>query len=95
MPESFYNLMSEYETSKAMDVVWLKISGLDDEIQKTQPFKLIKTDKERAIKIIIELVIKLYIIAKILEPFLPQTSEKILDAIKSNKMPATLFPRIN
>ena len=41
-----------------------------------------------------ELVLELLHIAKLLEPFLPETSKKIGEAIKLNKMPSVpLFLR--
>jgi hypothetical protein len=33
-------------------------------------------------------------IGKLLAPFMPDTSEKILAAVKENKKPENLFPRI-
>ena len=72
-----------------------KISEMDLYIQKTQPFKLVKEDEEKAKKILSELVSGLWDIASMLKPFLPKTSEKIIIAIQSNKMPEALFPRIN
>jgi len=36
---------------------------------------------------------ELYRIAKNLKPFLPDTSEKIIKAVKENKKPENLFPR--
>jgi len=76
-----------------MDLIWRGISALDLKIQETQPFKLIKTDEDRAREILLELVAGLNQIAVMLRPFLPETSEKILDALRQNRMPKTLFPR--
>ncbi len=89
----YKRLMENFELSKAMDFVWNKISEMDLKIQRTQPFKLIKTDEKRAKEILVEMVDGLRGVAEMLKPFLPQTSEKILDAVKQNKMPKTLFPR--
>jgi methionyl-tRNA synthetase len=63
------------------------VSDLDKIIQSEQPFKLVKTDPEKGKKIIKELVERLYLIAEMLEPIIPTTSEKIKDAVKANKMP--------
>ena len=89
------SLMDSFELSKVMDLIWQKISEMDLYIQKTQPFKLVKEDEEKAKKILRELVSGLWDIALMLKPFLPKTSEKIIIAIQSNKMPEALFPRIN
>ncbi|MBU2219283.1 class I tRNA ligase family protein, partial [Patescibacteria group bacterium] len=93
LPDNYKKLMENFELSKAMDLIWEKISKLDLRIQETQPFKLIKTDENKAKEILGELVSGLYQIAIMLQPFLPETSEKIIEAVKSNKMPQPLFLR--
>lgn len=89
----YKKFMDDFELNKAMDFIWQKISDLDKKIQETEPFKLIKTDEKAAKKILLELVSGLFEIAIMLEPFLPETSEKILRAIEANKMPEPLFLR--
>lgn len=84
---------AEFNLQKACDYVWSLISGLDEKIQTTEPFKLVKEDKEKAVKIIRELVQGLYDIIVYLKPLLPETSEKIAEAIKDNKKPDGLFER--
>ena len=59
----------------------------DSRIQDTQPFKLIKEDREQALEIITSLVVDLYAIACMLRPFLPETSAKIIKLIHENKSP--------
>lgn len=93
MLDGFKEFMDNFELNKAMDLIWRKISELDLKIQETQPFKLIKTDEKKAKEILMELVAGLQNIALMLKPFLPQTSEKIFNAIKANKMPEPLFLR--
>jgi methionyl-tRNA synthetase len=91
--ENFKEAMNNYEINKAADIVWEKIGELDGKIQITEPFKLVKTDKEAAVKIIKELVVDLYTIGRMLNPIMPETSAVIKSTIKSNKMPAPLFLR--
>ncbi len=93
IPENFKEAMNNFEINKATDIIWQRISELDGKIQTTQPFKLVKTDKETAIKIIKELVVDLYIIGRMLNPIMPETSAIIKSAIKTNKMPSPLFLR--
>lgn len=93
LPDDYKDLMDNFELSKAMDLVWQKISELDLKIQETQPFKLIKEDEEKAKKILRELIAGLRDIALMLKPFLPDASEKIIGAIEANKMPEPLFLR--
>ncbi len=77
------------EIQKAMNQIWKKIGELDLEIQEKKPWE--SKDKD----MIKMLVVKLAEIAHMLKIFLPDTSEKILNAIKENKKPENLFPRIN
>jgi len=87
IPNKFKEYLDKFEIKKAIDLIWERIAGLDSRIQKEQPFKLIKENKEEAIKIIEDLVINLYIIGLMLNPILPETSQKIKTIIKKNKMP--------
>lgn len=88
--------IENYELQKAADSIWQKIKACDEFIQKNEPFKVIKTDKEKAIKDIQYLLSELQQIATDLIPFLPQTSEKILAVLKDSKLEniPRLFPRI-
>ena len=93
LPEELTSALDKFELNKAMDFIWAQISKLDETIQKEEPFKLVKSDPEKGKKIIKNLVVELYNIAKYLEPFLPETAAKIQAAIKANKIPAPLFLR--
>ncbi|MEI6297049.1 MAG: methionine--tRNA ligase [bacterium] len=86
--------MENFEFNKAMDIIFEAVKEIDVKIQETQPFKLVKTDKEKAIEIIKDLLLKLFEISKMLEPFMPETASRIQEAIKANKMPAPIFLRI-
>lgn len=92
--QEFIDLMNKFEIQKACDYIWHKISELDQEIQKTEPFKLIKSDPEKAKQLISQQANKLYTIARMLNPILPATSQAIKDAVKANKaFVEPLFPR--
>lgn len=85
--------LDSYNIQKVANEIWEHIGHVDALIQKEEPFKVVKEDKEKGIELIKTLVMKLCAIAKDIEPFLPDTSKKILNAIKQNKMPETLFAR--
>ncbi len=92
--EKFIEVMEKYNIQQATNRIWEKIAELDSKIQETQPFKLVKTDKEKAVEIIKELVMGIYEIAVYLGAIMPETSEKIKKLIKENKKPETpLFVR--
>jgi methionyl-tRNA synthetase len=82
-----------FHFEKAMNYIWQAIGVLDEKIQKTEPFKLIKTGPENAKKIIAELAIGLWEISLVLQPFLPETARKIMAAIQDRQLPPILFPR--
>ena len=93
LPENFNLLFDKYSFNDALNIVWNVIDLSDGYIQEYEPFKLVKTDKDSAIKHIGKLVVDLSRIAKLLEVVMPETSEKILKAIKANKKPDTLLCR--
>ncbi|MDO8593891.1 MAG: methionine--tRNA ligase [bacterium] len=82
------------DVQKAAQVVLGYITGIDHVIQTHQPFKLIKEDKQHGMKLIVDLVKMLYIVADKIQVFMPETSKRIKNLIKENKMPSEpLFPR--
>ncbi len=94
IPQKYFDLLEKFELKKATDFIWSHISDADKLIQETQPFKLIKTEKEKGIEIIENLVIRLHIIAQMLDFVIPETSHKIIKLIKENKTPESpLFLR--
>ena len=94
IPQNFKNAVESFDLKKAADIVWTEIGSLDTMIQTTEPFKLVKQDKEKALKIISELAVRLYTIGRMLNPLLPETSEKIKALVKNNTMPGkSLFMR--
>jgi methionyl-tRNA synthetase len=86
--------MSRFDIHLVSNLIWQNISRIDEDIQKKQPFKLVKTDKEKANEMIRDMVADLFVVSKLLEPFMPSTAETIQTLIKENKMPeAPLFAR--
>ncbi len=92
--EEYYKLFETYDLNRAVEYVWKKIGDLDLFIQTTEPFKVIKTDEVKGKELILEMLKKLHEIAVLLEPIMPDTSNKILELVKENKKPVTpLFLR--
>lgn len=87
IPDNFKEAMNTFDIKKAADIVFEEVKKLDGLIQETEPFKLIKTNKDRAQKIIENLVIDLYTIARMLYPLMPKTSEELKKLIKEFRMP--------
>jgi len=92
-PKEYTDAIESYEINKAAEYVWQRITMLDRGITETAPFKVIKEDAERGRALIADLVKELAAIDLMLEPILPETSGKIIEAIMANKKPENLFPR--
>lgn len=92
--ERYFEFLNNFEINKAADYIWKEIGEMDAHIQTCEPFKLVKTDKEAGQKVIRELVVRLYSVARMLNPIMPETSTRIKTLIKDNKSPEEpLFPR--
>jgi methionyl-tRNA synthetase len=90
----YFDYLEKFEINKACDFVWNEIGDMDKFIQENQPFKVVKTNKEEGSKMISDLVVRLYSVARMLNPILPETSAKIKELIKQNKTPEKpLFER--
>lgn len=92
--EPLLKAMNEYRIKDAAEMLWFQIKAVDEHIQRTEPFIQIKTDPERAKNNIREQLAYLWRLGWWLQPFLPETSEKILEAIRTNsEIKIPLFPR--
>ena len=92
-PKEFAEAIEAYELNRALDYVFMRIQALDQRITQEQPFKVIKTDPEKGKEMITALVKELAAIDLMLEPIIPDTSSKIIEAIMANKKPENLFAR--
>jgi methionyl-tRNA synthetase len=88
--------IEEFKFNEACDAIWSEVQKADKYIQETEPFKLISQEggRDKAIAVLAELVFKIRRIGVLLQPFLPESAEKILTAVKQNKKPENLFPRL-
>ena len=91
--QEYTKAIESYDFQSALDFAWVKVQDLDEKIAETEPFKLVKEDKEKAVEIIKELVTGLYLIGLMLEPILPEASEVIKEAVLTNQKPENLFAR--
>ena len=62
-----------FDIKKYMDKIWVKIQELDKVIQKKEPYKLYKTNKDQAVSIVVDLCNQLAFIAWSLKPVMPDT----------------------
>ena len=97
MHEEYQELMNKYEFSKAFDFVWEIIQGINRKIDEEKPWELAKNQEtEKLEKCLHRLISELLDAGYMLRPFLPETSDKILQiftngVIEPPKTP--LFPK--
>ncbi len=90
--------LEEFKFNEALIVIWELISWCDGYIDREQPWKLLANRKSqiasrRLNEVLGNLLFAISEIAKLLQPFLPGTSEKILEQLKTLKS-ESLFPRL-
>ena len=83
-------LLSEFQFSLALERIWDIIQFSDKYIEKNRPWEQPETKKE----VIGDLLLAISHIVDLLQPFLPQTSEKITQQLQQGKG-EPLFPRIS
>ena len=85
--------LDEFRFDEALRLIWERISELDKQIEKDQPWKLEQDKLESVLKNYVDTIRK---IVTGLQPFLPETAEKILKQFAGPKIKAEapLFPRI-
>jgi len=87
--EKYQKALADFRFNEALIAVWELIGFCDGYIEKEKPWE----DKEGAKETIMDLLSAVEEVAKLLEPFLPQTSKEAREQLKSEKIKA-LFPRI-
>ncbi|MDD4358675.1 MAG: class I tRNA ligase family protein, partial [Candidatus Pacebacteria bacterium] len=107
--EEFKNQINEYilkcdkhldnfELNEGINTIWELERYLDKYIEETKPWEI--NDKEELIKIFSKLVYAIRKIGEMLNPFMPETSEKILSFLGDNENQINvvdkeiLFPRL-
>jgi len=92
---AYMGYLDAYEIQKAAELVWSRMAQADAYIDERAPFRVIKLDLKQGKFQIRELLRNLAVIAYFLIPILPQTSAKIMAAIKNpSRKPEPLFPRV-
>lgn len=93
--DEFHTAFSELNPQKAMQYLFKEVRDMDAFITKEEPFKKIKVDEEGAKEDVARLLINLWYVGVLLEPFMPDASQKIQEAVMNKQVPETpIFPRI-
>lgn len=91
----FHEHLNSFIPQKALHYLFKEVRELDAFITREEPFKKIKVDEEAAKEDVARLMLNLWYIGVLLEPFMPETSEKIQEAVLEKKVPETpIFPRL-
>lgn len=88
--------LQKFKFNEAVGSVWKKITALDQYINQEKPWALIKTNSQKVTAILTHCVDEIQEIGVMLAPFMPQTSNQILEQFKGPKIISQkpLFPRI-
>ena len=93
---AYQTALNEYRFNDALQFVWDKITALNHFIDAQKPWNLIKEGNARVQGVLAHCVDGLQEVAGLLEPFLPETAEKIIEQLKGPEIKPgkPLFPRI-
>ena len=92
--KNYKKIFSTYKFNDVLGDIWSKISEIDQEIEREQPWKIEDLSKLKAV--LQDWVERINQISFELKPFLPETSEKIQNLFGQTKIKSIppLFPRI-
>lgn len=83
-----------FDYAEVAESLWAEITDLDKYISDTEPFKMFKVDPDKARADVHHVITGLARVSVLLQPIMPETSEKIMDLIKKREKPEVpLFGR--
>lgn len=90
--KQYQALLADYRLNEALELVWKTVTLLDKKINETTPWKLEGEELKKSIE---PLALSLYELSYLLQPFLPETAEKIQKQFSGKIASGTpLFPRL-
>ncbi|WP_297376500.1 methionine--tRNA ligase [uncultured Helcococcus sp.] len=78
--------MDKFAFSYALEEIWKLVRRTNKYIDETQPWILIKEDKDRLDTVLYNLVESIRIISQLIQPFLPHTSEEIFKQLATENL---------
>ncbi len=91
--DNLSKLIKSFEFGKALDYIWTIIREANQLIAETKPWELLKTDESKFREVMPKFLADIQLVGTLVEPFLPETAEKIKKALANKELPM-LFPRI-
>lgn len=96
-PEGYHDAIQAYQFDRALAGIWAIIDSINQEIQQTEPWKLIKSGDLGLRAYLFKWLEELRRVAHWLYPFLPDTAAAIDNILSNSPITSSeaLFPRIN
>ena len=96
--DRYHHLMQSFEFTKAIDYVWTKVQQLNKSIDEQKPWELAKQGRiTEVVEVLQKLSQELLQVAQLLQPFLPNTAERIIATFTAEEIitppAAPLFPK--
>jgi methionyl-tRNA synthetase len=91
--KKYEKLFNEGKAEELLEEIWNIIRTADKFVEKNRPWELVKSDLEKFNEVMAKLVGDLDLVAELTLPFMPETSNKIKQMIKSKKT-ENLFRRL-
>lgn len=95
--QTYDQLMTSFESSKAFDRVWQQVQAVNKAIDEAKPWVLAKAGATAELQAVLQQLVEQLLTATVLlQPFLPQTAEQIITIFTAAEIvpPATpLFPK--
>lgn len=93
--EMLYTCFEQRDIPTYTDHIWKGFAAIDKDIQDSEPFKLFKTDPEKAKEIVSGMMMRFYTLVYMAQPILPKATSKIISCIQNREMPESpLFIKI-
>lgn len=93
----YHQALSDCRFDQALDEVWEQIKGLSQYIDEQKPWQIAKEKDEQHLKEVLAYLCSCLLeVADLLEPFLPETSKRIIEIFESGivkPIKGTLFPK--
>ncbi len=94
--DAYHEAFKNFEVQKALEYLMNEVREMDAFIAKEQPFKKIKEDELSAKEDVARLMLNLFYMGVLLEPFMPETSAKVVQAVGTRTTPQEpIFKRID
>ena len=90
----YFQALNEFDFNVAVETIWEVIAFGNRLMTKNEVFRSVKEDKDTHVEFAKNFLQRIWRISVMLEPIMPETSKKIQDAVRANKKPENLFPRL-